>query len=208
MNDDAARYAREGIPATGFEEAYRGGDAPWDIGRPQPDVLRFLADGWLRGRVLDIGCGTGDNALFLASRGLEVLGVDAVPLAIERALAKAGDGTRVRFRAADALALEALGEAPFDAALDCGLFHVFSDTDRPRYVAGLHALLRPGGHLCLLCFSDAETRPDGPRRVTRAELDAAFGAGFEEVALRPTRFESRLHEGGAQAWAAVYRRSG
>jgi SAM-dependent methyltransferase len=97
-------------PAMGFEWAYRNGAPLWDIGRPQPAIVRLAEQGTIAGDVIDVGCGTGENALYLTSRGLGVVGVDAAPTAIEQTQAKARlQGSGATFVAADALGLEGLG---------------------------------------------------------------------------------------------------
>jgi SAM-dependent methyltransferase len=190
----------------GFEFAYRSGEPPWDIGRPQPAVVRLAERGAFRGRVLDVGCGTGENALYLASRGLEVVGVDAAPTAIERARAKAAERRiAAAFEMADALELAGLGSA-FDGALDCGMFHTLGDAERPRYERALHRVLAPGGTCRLLCFSDLEPGDWGPRRVSQDEILATFGAGWR-VDIVPERFETRLGGDGPFAWLASLTRA-
>ena len=145
------------VPTMTFESAYRNGVPPWDIGRPQPAIVRLAEEGLITGDVIDLGCGTGENALFLASRGLAVVGVDAAPTAITRADEKARlRGTEATFVVADALALEAL-ERSFDVAIDCGLFHTFSDADRVRYERSLQRILRAGARYVLLCFSENQS---------------------------------------------------
>jgi len=114
----------------GFEWAYRNGAPPWDIGQPQPAIVRLAEQGLIVGDVVDLGCGTGENALHLASRSLGVVGVDAAPTAIAQAQEKAGRrGSTATFLVADALKLETLGRT-FNVAIDCGLFHTFSDAAR------------------------------------------------------------------------------
>jgi len=184
-----------------FESAYMA-EPPWDIGKPQPAVVRLAEEGLLEGAVLDAGCGTGENALYLAARGAAVLGIDFVSLAVERARSKAQErGLEAQFLAFDALRLDALGRT-FDAVLDCGLFHTFSDEERPLYIAGLRTAVRHGGSVSLLCFSEEERSEGGPRRVTQAEIRNAFARGFRVEWIRPDHFESRLHPGGARAWVA------
>lgn len=194
-----------------FEEIYSR-TAPWDIGKPQP-ALAALFDGVV-GPVLDAGCGTGNTALFLAGRGLRVTGIDFVEEAIRRARTKAAErGLEVELLVKDATTL---GEwdARFATVIDCGLFHVFSDDDRRRYVEGLAHVLQPDGRLLLMCFSDEEPGTEGPRRITRDELQETFAKGWQIESLEPTRFEvnpefteATFSPGGPKAWRAVVRRT-
>ena len=147
---------------------------PWDIGRPQRAFVE-VADR-VTGEVLDAGCGTGENALYFAQRGHPVLGIDYLEGPVQEARRKAQDrGLNAEFVTIDALTLEQL-DRQFDSVIDSGLFHVFSDEDRARYVAGLTHVTRPGGRLFLLCFSDEEPGTQGPRRVSQGEIrDAVCG---------------------------------
>ncbi len=114
-----------GLP---WDASYHDGPAPWDLGRPQPAVVRLAAEGGFAGAVLDVGCGTGENALHVASLGLTVLGVDVAQTALAIARAKADDrGIEVEFAAADALQLQRLGRS-FQTVLDCGLFQPATTT--------------------------------------------------------------------------------
>lgn len=184
---------------TFFDRAYEG-VPPWDTGEPQPAIVALEEAGEIEGSVLDAGCGTGENALFLASRGHEVLGVDAVPRAVEIAEAKARErGVPAAFLVHDALDLASLGRR-FDTAIDAGLFHALSDEDRPVYVRGLAAVLRPGGRYFMIAFSDLEPPGYGPRRVTQAEIRAAFADGWRIDWIRPAAFDSRIRPEGPRAW--------
>ncbi|MGO9177956.1 MAG: SAM-dependent methyltransferase [Candidatus Limnocylindrales bacterium] len=183
----------------GFDWAYLSGEPAWDIGRAQPVVERLAEEGAFAGSVLDVGCGTGENALYLASRGLAVIGVDAAPTAIARAQEKAAArGLTATFRVADALALPSLGQT-FDAALDCGLFHVLSDAERVQFERSLRTVLRPGARYYLLCFSDRQPGSLGPRRVSQAEIRATFGERWRVDAIEAARFATRDPVRGAQA---------
>ena len=182
--------ASNSIDRATFEDLYAG-RAPWDIGKPQG---RFAV---------------------IAARGLRVVGIDFVGEAIQRARAKAAErGLAVEFLVKDATALAGWGER-FASVIDCGLFHVFSDEDRRRYVRGLAEVVEPGSRLFLLCFSDEEPGTEGPRRVSRQELYDAFADGWEvesvqpvQVEVNPEFTEVKFSQGGPKAWFAVVRRQG
>src|SRR5262245_57705801 len=152
-----------------WDASYHDGPAPWDIGRPQPTVVRLASEGRFAGRVLDAGCGTGENALHVASLGSTVLGVDGAETALAIARKKAGDrGIEVEFALADALRLERLGRM-FDTVLDCGLFHTFDGQERSAYAASLAAVTEHDGTLYVLCFSDVGADL-GPHPISRDDL--------------------------------------
>ncbi|HZB32808.1 MAG TPA: class I SAM-dependent methyltransferase [Streptosporangiaceae bacterium] len=205
-----------------WDDSYTGEAPPgWDIGRPQPAYVRLADEGRLTGRVLDAGCGTGEHALLAASRGADVIGIDLAPTAIERCRAKAAErGVSARFEVADVLDLPRLSHLlhlqrlphqdrrTVDTVIDSGVFHVFDDEDRARYVAGLAAVLRPGGTCYLMCFSDRQPGDWGPRRVRAEELRAAFSDGWTVESLTADTFDiNPVHEvTRVQAWLAVIRR--
>lgn len=156
-----------------FSRIYLAGPA-WEIRQPQPVICRLFQEGHIRGRVLDAGCGTGQNAVWLAMQGCEVIAFDFIeePLREARALA-ASNQVQVDFRKADALRLDEWSET-FDTVIDSGLYHVFPDPIRPRYVAGLRHVLLPGGRLHLICFSDRQPGTEGPLRIRREILEREF----------------------------------
>ena len=195
-----------------WDEAYTASaPAPWDIGRPQPAFARLADQGLLAGKVLDSGCGTGEHTLLAAARGADATGVDVSGRAIARAREKAAErGLVARFEVGDALRLADL-DLTFDVIIDSGVFHVFDDRDRPGYVNSLASVLRPGGRCYLMCFSDRQPGTWGPRRVSQAELRAAFGRGWDMVSLEAAVFEVNQHRTGVpsvQAWLAVVERLG
>jgi cyclopropane fatty-acyl-phospholipid synthase-like methyltransferase len=184
-----------------FDTAYEG-TPPWDIGRPQAAVVRLAEAGDIVGSVLDVGCGTGENAMFLAGRGHDVLGVDGAAEAVERARAKARErGLAVRFLVWDALRVHEIGRT-FDTGIDVGLFHTLSDDERPEYAESLRGALRPGGHCFLLCWSERNAWGFGPRRVTQMEIRGTFERGWTVGSIDGTTYES-LHADPIHAWLAV-----
>ncbi|HEX9122696.1 MAG TPA: class I SAM-dependent methyltransferase [Actinomycetota bacterium] len=187
-----------------FETAYEG-TPTWDIGRAQPVVVRLAETGLIAGSVLDIGCGTGENALELAHRGHPVLGVDRV----ERAIAKARQKARERNSDAEFLVWDALRLAEldrtFDTAIDVGLFHTLEDEDRPAYAESLRAVLNPAGRAFLLCWSERNPWGYGPRRVTRHEIRETFVDDWHVEAIEPETLDSNLEQGEVHAWLAHLR---
>jgi SAM-dependent methyltransferase len=188
-----------------FEKAYDG-QAPWEIGGPQPEIVRLAEAGAIRGVVLDVGCGTGENALYLAERGFDVWGIDFIPKAIERARDKAiKRGLGVHFQVGDALKLDVLGRT-FDTVIDSGLFHVFEDDDRVRYVESLATVVRPGGRYFMLCFSEHQPGDWGPRRVTQAEIRASFAVGWGVDSIEAARLQVTFDTTGVAGWLAALTR--
>jgi cyclopropane fatty-acyl-phospholipid synthase-like methyltransferase len=182
-----------------FDAAYQG-RPPWDIGRPQKEFVELVRRGELTGSVLDIGCGTGENALFFAAEGFEVWGIDSVPKAIQKAQKKADDrGLTVHFLVLDTREILLLNRT-FDTVTDSGFFHTLSDEDRPVFVDTLAAVLSPGGRYFMLCFSDLEPGGYGPRRITQREIQDSFCHGWSINYIRPAVFESHTREKGSRAW--------
>jgi SAM-dependent methyltransferase len=179
---------------------------PWDIGRPQPAFLRLAGTGQLRGRILDVGCGTGEHALMAAALGLETVGVDAAPTAIAIAKRKAEERRLpVRFLVADALDLPTLA-ATFDTVIDCGLFHIFDDDERARYVDSLRAVISIGGRYHMLCFSDRQPGDWGPRRIRSEEIVASFADGWRIDSIEPSVLDVTIDQNGVSAWLAAISR--
>jgi SAM-dependent methyltransferase len=191
-----------------WDASYAGGRAPWDLGRPQPAIVRLAGEGAFAGAVLDAGCGTGENALHLAALGLEVLGVDVVGTALSIAREKAAArGIDAEFVLADALRLNRLGRV-FETVLDCGLLHTFDSDERRDYAASLASVTARGGTLHVLCFSGVGPAR-GPHPISRAELSAAFAGskGWSVASMAPEWIEAGFDTGGAPAWLAKVERS-
>ncbi len=182
-----------------FNESYLG-TPPWDIGRPQAEFVRLAGEGDIRGKVLDVGCGTGEHAILFSQYGTEVWGIDSAPLAIEKARRKAETrGVKVKFEVEDAMSLGKLGSR-FDTVTDCGLFHIFSDRERPLFVNSLRSAMEPKATYFMLCFSTKEpTDWGGPRRVSDEEILSTFRHGWKVNYIREARIETSFHEKGGRA---------
>lgn len=179
-----------------FDDFYKHQTPPWVIGEPQPTIVDLERAGHLRGRVLDVGCGTGEHTILLTRLGYDVLGVDGAPTAVEQARRNAAaHGVDARFDVRDALDL---GTSPtYDTVVDSALFHVFDDADRARYVRSLHAVTRPGALVVVLALSDAG-RGFGPQ-VSDDDLRGAFGAGWSVEDLSPTTYRGVVTDMHAEA---------
>lgn len=193
------------MPDPFFDQAYRG-RPPWDIGRPQPAFVELANAGLIYGSVLDVGCGTGEVTLDLVERGHQAWGIDISPNAIDQAKAKARlRGLDATFLVGNALEIEHLNRQ-FDTVIDCGLFHVFSDPEREVYAQQLAQVLKVGGAVHILCFSDWEDASwGGPRRVSQAELLDTFRDGWRVDDIREARFvvDPRIRIKG-HCWLATF----
>lgn len=211
FHDSPPSCVMSGIPDKSTFASLYSGQPPWDIGKSQQPFID-VADR-ITGSILDAGCGTGDTALFLADRGNKVTGIDFLEEPIKRANRKAAERTSsATFLVKDAMTLKVWTER-FDNVIDSGLFHVFSDEDRKRYVEGLATVLKPGGRLFLMCFSDEEPGTQGPRRISRKEIEVAFAEDWVIESMMPIRFEVRpdlkditFSDGGPKAWFVAVRR--
>jgi SAM-dependent methyltransferase len=179
---------------------------PWDIGRPQQAFLALAEAGAIRGRVLDVGCGTGEHALMSAGLGLDVTGVDLASNALDTARGKARDrGLTARFLRQDARRLADLGES-FDTVLDCGLFHIFTGADRAAFVNSLRSVVLSGGRYFMLGFSDRQPGEWGPHRLNREEIIVAFARGWRVDSIEPATIEVSTEPDGIRAWLVALTR--
>lgn len=207
MNDDLHRDARPAYAHSGTGQRLAPDDLyatppPWDLGRPQPAFLALADAGEIRGRVLDVGCGTGEHVLMCAERGLDATGIDLATPALEAATKKARErGLNARFLRHDVLRVAELGET-FNTVLDCGLFHMphLTPTDRAAYVDNLRAVLSGDGRYFMLCFSDRQPGDQGPRRITRDEITASFTDGWVVDSIEPATIEITTDPAGIRAW--------
>lgn len=149
----------------------------------------------MRGDVLDIGCGLGDNAVYLAQQGFNVTGLDISPTALSIAERRANDaGVRVTFAVSDSTKLEGYTET-FDTIVDSGMFHCLDDAGKRSYAAAAHRATRPGATLLLSCFSDANPADeDWPRPAVSEQTlrDVLGGAGWDIEALEPASWRREI----------------
>ena len=192
------------MPHPSWNESYATGQLPWDTGQPDPLLVEFVTSNRVNpGSTLEIGAGTGTNAIWMAERGFDVLGVDLSPLAVERARAKIdGHALRCRFAALDFLATSP-SDGPFQFVFDRGCFHVFDEPDeRQRFAAQVAAALAPGGlWLSLIGSTEGPPREVGPPRRSAREVILAIEPALEIVELR----SAELHRSNAKAWFCLSR---
>jgi SAM-dependent methyltransferase len=196
-----------GMSERDWNEHYAAGQLPWDTGVPDEELVAAVERGLVApGRTLEIGCGTGTNALWLAQRGFEVVGVDVAPLAIEAARKKTPAGARCEFAVLDFLAGEP-PRAPYDFVFDRGCFHIFDDHEtRARFASRVAALLAPGGQwLSLIGSTEGGPRDTGPPRRTARDIMNAIEPSLEIVELHAFFFDAHV-ETPPKAWSVRARR--
>lgn len=188
------------ITARGHTGAAFKAASAWRYTAPQPEFLCIAAGGEFTGSVLETGCGTGENTLFLASQGHDAWGIDGSPDAIREARANAArrhiDAT---FKVCGPLDLAGLGRR-FDSVVDGGFFHVLSNSEREMFVKGLREVLRIGGIYHLLCLSELENYVGTPRRVSQKEIRSAFSGGWRINYIRDAMIMGHPRDGRARAW--------
>jgi SAM-dependent methyltransferase len=167
---------------------------PWDTKAPSESVIAWQTGGWVHGDVLDIGCGLGDNAIYLTKAGHPVTGLDISPTALITAEQRAKDaGVDVKFAVTDSTKLDGYNDA-FDTVIDIGLFHSLDDDGRRSYAAAVHRATRPGATLLLSCFSDSNPVGEEPRPAVSEETlrDVLGGAGWDIESLEPASLPGEL----------------
>jgi SAM-dependent methyltransferase len=174
-----------------WDTAYRGGTPPWDAGRPHAELSRVLDEYRLRPEtVLEIGCGSGADAVVLAKRRFEVTAVDCSPIAIERSRLRAEQLDAVARFVLDDIFDFAHSAGQFDLVYDAGFYHSVRQVNLEKYLDALWRVTRPGSYYLCLAGAPSEPADEGPPQVTEDEIHNELGRLFEFVHLRPARLES------------------
>jgi 2-polyprenyl-3-methyl-5-hydroxy-6-metoxy-1,4-benzoquinol methylase len=185
-----------------WDEAYKS-VPPWDLDHPQPAFQALINANEIKpGRVLDIGCGRGENAIMLAMNGYDVTGIDLAEAAISRAKAKTIERhVKVNFVVGNVLQMDRLfmvGE--FDVVIDSGLFHAMMDEERPVFARQVWRVLKTGGKYFMLCFSDKELSEDGPIKLSKTEIEQTFTPFFNIIYIKDTTFDTRFGPNSRKAY--------
>lgn len=193
-----------------WNDVYKG-TPPWDISYPQPAFQALMQSGEIKpGRVLDIGCGRGENAILLAMNGCEVTGIDLAKEAISDAKAKAKERhVKVNFTVGNVLQMDRLfKESEFDIVIDSGLFHVMADEERLLFVQQLYRVLKEGGKYFMLCLSEKEPGEyELPRRLSKAEIKNTFSPLFNIIYIKDVTFDTLLNPSSRKAYLLSATRS-
>jgi SAM-dependent methyltransferase len=200
-----------------WHQHYATGQPPWDSGTPSLEMQRVIAEyNVAPQRTLEVGCGTGTNAVWLAQQGFQVTAVDLVPLAIERAIARAkATGVKVDFLAANLLDSAAIGKlvanGPYPFVFDRGVYHCLREENCLAFRDGISRLTATRSMYLLLAGNANDPSPprQGPPRVKAEEMLAELGPLFELVQLREFHFDGVTVDGTALnplAWSALWRR--
>jgi SAM-dependent methyltransferase len=198
---------RKYVSTDDWESVYREGTPPWDAGKPHAELTKVLDEYRLRPQtVLEIGCGTGADAILLARRRFEVTAVECSAIALERARLRSEQyNAPIHFVLADIF--DYVRNAPqFDFVYDSGVYHCLRQTNLDRYLDVLWRVTRPGSYYLCLAGAPDETAVEGPPQVTEDEIHNELGRLFESIHLRPIRLESPTKKEGFAAWSCLMRR--
>jgi SAM-dependent methyltransferase len=188
-----------------YQERYRAADTPWDVGKPDFNLIQVVTRKPIAGcKALDIGCGTGDNSIWLAQQRFEVIGTDTSDIALEKANAKAARArVACDFRLVNFLQSTIEG-APFGFVFDRGCFHSFgAENERSQFAQNVAAHLEAAGlWLTVVGNADEHRQGPGPPQRTAADIVLAVEAHFEILSLTSSHFGSN-HPSPPRAWRCL-----
>jgi len=189
-----------------FEKAYARGFKPWDSGQPCAGLVRVLDAGLLPGSsLLEIGCGTGTNAIEFARRGFRVTAVDFVPQAVAAAQEKIrAAGVQIDVKVGDATCGNLGG--PYDVVFDRGVYHHIRTVNLRGLLETIERATRPGSRWLSLAGNAKEQHNPGPPTVSEAELREELGGLFEILELREFRFTTDASDFQPLAWSILMQR--
>lgn len=190
-----------------WDAMYREGTPPWETGKPSSELIRLVEEGTLKPcTTLELGCGTGANAIYLAKRGFEMTAVDCSPTAIERARTRAERANALLRIVLDDVFEFTKDSAPFDLVYDAGFYHFIRQTNLTKFLDMLWRITRPGSLYFTLAGNAQEPVEGGPPAVSEESIRWELGRLFEIAQLRPFRFESPFREEGYLGWSCLMRR--
>lgn len=197
------------VESQDWDLIYRQGTPPWDTGQPAAELVRAVDKGLIQpGPTLEMGCGTGADAVFLAQRGFEVTAIDSSPIALERARLRAESAdAAVHFVLADVFDFTSTTRrGQFDLVYDAGFYHFIRQVHLDQFLDMFWRITRPGSHYLTLVGSREEPCEGGPPQVSEEEIRSELGRMLEFVHLRRFQFESRERPEGYQGWSCLLRR--
>lgn len=191
-----------------WNEHYRTGHTPWDSGIPSRELVRVLQEEQIAPcRAVELGCGTGTNAIFLAQQGFEVTAIDLSPRALEPAIRRAEEAdVEINFLQGDLCRFETSLE-PFDFVFDRGCYHSVKKPDLPGFLETVRRLTRPGSRWLALTGNANEQTEFGPPRLHEHEIRADLGGLFDFQFIREIRFEDKGHVEGPLGWSCLMTRN-
>lgn len=192
-----------------WDNRYETGDAPWDTGRPSQELVAAVDGGVVQPcRAIELGCGTGTNAVYLAQRGFSVTAVDVSSVAIELARQRAhGAHVAVNFLVDHVCDLQSPLE-PFEFLFDRGCYHCARRVDLPGFLKTLERVAKPGAKYLLLAGNANEQTEFGPPRVHEQEIRDELGGLFNVDSIRSFRFEDPGGAEGPLGWSCLLTRRG
>lgn len=190
-----------------WDTMYRMGTPPWEAPGPAKELVRILDEGLLKPcRVLEIGCGTGADAVLLAKRGFEVTAVESSPIALERARHRAQrTGALIRFVLDD---IYSFGRhcGPFELVYDNGFYHYARLADLDKFLDLLWRVTEPGSYYLTLAGAPDPSIQDGLPQVSEQTIRLELGRLFQCVQIRPCRLQTFHRPEGYPAWACLMQR--